>query len=398
MHSSRRFIAPVLALLALAVTFPAQAQNVPSITGALIGPEEKIADYEAPQDRCDPTDTPDQPARAFRDSQNIVHLIISGSNARAMTGPSLDSVTQNCHILHASPEDTSPQDFSNNQWLTSFYTLDGNTIASLVHTEYDGFQIVGACSPRSLQAFYANCWWNTITLAVSNNGGADFSEATPPGNLVASPPYPYDPNNLLGPDGYTGPTGIVKWGNYYYALINDWPFKAQQFGPCLIRTDSLFDPSSWRAWDGAGFTVRFADPYTVQNINPAQHVCAPVYAGDASALVQDQTTGLFIADDFDPGTSYGPAPGLYVWVSRDLIHWSRAYGVGHVTGSEVYATPTTARYSFVYFSLLDPASQDRSFSTVTSTPYIYFVREDANNAPYGRTIFRQQIKLTITPG
>ena len=35
----------------------------------------------------------------------------------------------------------------------------------------------------------------------------------------------------------------------------------QQYGACLLRTRTLDDPASWRAWDGAGFNIRFVDPY-----------------------------------------------------------------------------------------------------------------------------------------
>lgn len=394
---AQRYFLSALLIVAFAVPAPAFAQT-PTISGAFIGPEQLVADYEAMKDRCDPTDTPDQPARAFRDDQNNVHLVISGSNSRAFIGPTLDTATQNCHIIHASPEDGDPSHFSNNQWLTSFYTADGRNIASLVHTEFDGFQIVGACSPKSLKAFYANCWWNTITLALSSDSGADFSEAPPPHNLVAAPPYPYDPDNLKGPDGYNGPTEIVKSGNYYYALINDWPFRLQQFGPCLIRTTNPFDASSWRAWDGSGFTIQFIDPYTAQNINPTQHICPPVYSGDAQTLVVDQASGMFIATSFAEDTRYGPKPGLYLFVSRDLINWSRAtYGEGQVAGSRDYATAPSDRFSYSYFSILDPTSSDMSFTTVSPTPYVYFVRLDGYNAPYGRTVYRRQLRITITP-
>lgn len=375
------------------------AAAAPSVTAAFTGPVQLVADYEAIKDRCDPADTPDEPARAFRDSQNNVHLIVSISNTRALIGPSLDRVTQNCHVLHASPQDGYPQDFSDNHWLMSFYTADGINIAALVHTEFDGFAMQGVCSPKSLKASYANCWWNTITYAFSSDGGQNFSEPPPPKNLVAAPPYPFDPNNLKGPDGYNGPTEIVRSGGYFYALINDWPFMAQQFGPCLMRTANPFDPQSWRAWDGTAFTVQFVDPYTAQNVNPAQHVCAPVYAGDAQTLVVDQTTGDFIATSFAEDTRYGPKPGLYIFVSPDLIHWSRAtYGEGQVAGSESYATASDARYSYGYFSLLDPTSSDLDFATVSATPYAYFVRFDADNdPPYARSIFRRPLQLTIAP-
>lgn len=392
---TRNFLAALL-LPVLAAPLPLFAQSTPNVAAVFIGPEEVVADYDTPAQQCDPTDTPDEPARAFRDDRNVVHLVASISNSRAMIGRTLDTVAKDCHVIHASPEDTNPQDFSDNHWPMSFYTSDGRNIAALVHSEYDGFMIVDACSTRSLNASYANCWWNTITYAVSTDGGANFREPPPPDNLVAAPPYPYNRNNLQGPDGYNGPTNIVKWGDYYYALINDWPYRDQQYGPCLIRTANIFDPHTWRAWDGKDFTIQFANPYVDQNIDPAKHVCPPVFAGSAQGLLRDKATGLFITEDYDPGSSYGPTPGVYVWVSADLVHWSRAYGVGHMPGSESYFPATQGRYTYGYFDILDPSSSDRSFSTSTATPYMYYVRFDGNNPPYARTLLRRQIRLTIS--
>ena len=32
-------------------------------------------------------------------------------------------------------------------------------------------------------------------------------------------------------------------------------------GMCVIRTATLDDPTSWRAWDGAGFDLQMTSPY-----------------------------------------------------------------------------------------------------------------------------------------
>ena len=53
----------------------------------------------------------------------------------------------------------------------------------------------------------------------------------------------------------------------------------QKHGVYLIRTHRLDDPASWRAWDGSGFTVRFADPYREAVDDEAGHVCEPVGRG-----------------------------------------------------------------------------------------------------------------------
>ena len=47
-------------------------------------------------------------------------------------------------------------------------------------------------------------------------------------------------------------------------------YRDQSAGVCLMRTQTLGDPKSWRAWDGEGFNVRFIDPYrdSAQALSP----------------------------------------------------------------------------------------------------------------------------------
>jgi hypothetical protein len=50
-------------------------------------------------------------------------------------------------------------------------------------------------------------------------------------------------------------------------------------------------------------------------------------------------------------------------------------------------------WSYQYFSMIDPKSQDSNFMTITDSPYLYYVRMDNNHGPYQRVLFRQKIKL-----
>jgi DNA-binding response OmpR family regulator/S1-C subfamily serine protease len=51
--------------------------------------------------------------------------------------------------------------------------------------------------------------------------------------------------------------------------------------------------------------------------------------------------------------------------------------------------------TYGYDSLLDPDSTDRNFSTVSDTPYLYYVRMDGNHPPYVRALFRRRVRLQI---
>jgi hypothetical protein len=50
-------------------------------------------------------------------------------------------------------------------------------------------------------------------------------------------------------------------------------------------------------------------------------------------------------------------------------------------------------WSYQYFSLIDPKSQDSSYMTITDSLYLFYVRMNNNHGPYQRVLFRQKIKL-----
>ena len=358
--------------------------TVPTLSATVIGPKEVVFDT---RESCEEIDIPDAPARAFRDFRSIVHVVATHYVARAMIGRSLNRVRHDCRVMYRSPKDPDPSHFQDNNWLFSFYTEDGRRVAALVHSEYDAEEIPGMCAtPNDTN----NCWWNTVTFAESQDGGYTFVVPKPPGNLVAALPYPYIVGNRDSASGYHGPTNILKNGDLYYALINDWPYKAQKFGPCLIRTADVFDPGSWRAWDRKDYTIRFADPYRERVTQPEEHVCPPVLAGTAESLVRHAARGVFLVTQYAPDNVFGPA-GFYVQGSRDLTHWSQPTLIAKVT--DLQAAEAPGKWTYEYGSLIDPLSDDRNYSTVGDTPYLYYVRLDGTHPPYSRVLFRRQIQL-----
>jgi hypothetical protein len=361
-----------------------QANAPPVVSGHLVGSREIVFDTS---EACEQVDIPDAPARAFRDRDRTVHLIATHYVARAMVGPNLNEVKHDCRVIYRSPFDPDPSHFQDASWLTSFYTQDGQHIAALVHSEYHGSDINGTCAtPREP----LNCWWNTITAAFSSDAGYTFAAPSAPSNLVASLPYKYTVGNRAGAYGYQSPTNMIAHDGWIFALINAWPYKDQEFGPCLLRTKEPFDPSSWRAWDGANFGVRFIDPYRHYNGGPASHICRPVLTGEVTSFAELEDRQIFIAVQYTPDARFGPK-GLYLNASRDLIHWSEPELV--VTTDDMLKAEGQGRWSYGYFSVLDPTSKDPNFSTLSNSPYVYFVRLDAIQGNFSRTLFRQRLAL-----
>ncbi len=361
------------------------AARVPAIAGEVTGPEETVFNTA---NACEQLDIPDAPARAFRDDRGTVHLLATHRIARAMTGPNLNQLNHDCRVIYRSPQDPDPSHFQDNNWLYAFYSVPGDRIAALVHSEYDGEEIPKMCATPNNPN---NCWWNTVTFAESRDGGATFVIPPAPNNLVAALPYRYEVGNQASAYGYNAPTNIVKTNGSYFALINDWPYKLQKYGPCLIRTSDVFSAGSWRAWDGVKFTIRFADPYREKIDDPAQHVCPPVYSGTADCLVQDASSGIFITTQSAPDSRFGGPPGFYMEASRDLVHWSKQTLL--VSFSDLQVADGPGKWTYGYESLLDPTSADRNFSTLSQMPYLYYVRLDGNHPPYSRVLFRRRVKL-----
>lgn len=386
----------VLALLALAAGQPALATDPVVVSASWQRPAQPVFDSDT--DGCDGTDIPDQSARAFRDANGQVHLFATVSIARAMVGPSLDAVRRDCNVVYRSRHDADPSHFQDNSFLGSFYTDDGRRIVALLHSEYDAWTHPGMCAtPNMRRETLANCWWNTITMAVSQDGGASFTAPTPPANLVASLPYPYDKANTAGAFGYNSPTNIIMIGTYYYAMIGDWPYKAQNYGPCLIRTTDPFDTASWRAWNGADFTIRFVNPYADRGFKPEEHVCTPVGVhalNEPGSLSVYGAGGAYLTVQLTAGPRYG-TPGIYISASSDLIHWSKPSLVAS-TGAMLQEEPP-GQWRYAYVSLLDPSAPDRNFATVGDAPFVYYVRFDQIRGNLSRTLMRRQIHLHLGP-
>lgn len=338
---------------------------------ALVGPEQTMFDYT--EDACSPIDMPDAPARAFRDAAGQVHLIASHYVTRAMVGPTLDEVRHDCRRVMVSALDADPARFDDREWITAPYTTDGRTVYALVHNEYQGYKHVGQCNIKEL----LKCWLNSITLARSTDGGRTFTHAPPPNHLVAAVPYRYEPDS--GPYGLFQPTNIVRGRDdgHYYAMIHAEAYGAQKVGSCLIRTARLDDPTSWRAWDGQEFSVRFVNPYRSDAVEG--HVCEPVSFEQIAAMTHSLTFNTYL-DRYvllSPAGAPGPGGrgtvfGLYYSTSSNLIDWTPRRLIREASLTPTYECGDMNPVG--YPSLIDSESTSRNFETTGRTPWLYFTR------------------------
>jgi hypothetical protein len=401
MNAPMKRTLPLLLSFVLAAISSAQSQQssteTPIIKGVL--DSSRTAVFESPQQSCNSNDIPDAMARAFRDSTGTVHLVAASSELFQNLGPTLDSVQHSCEVGHYSAGDPNPADFNDQSWIDDFYTFDGNRIAGLTHMEYHGWAHNGECTFTHGDS---GCEYDSDTYHESEDGGYHFKSFNAPNNFVAGVPYKYVEN--AGPSGYSVDSNIIELGGWYYAMVTSYQWRpgcSGETGPhrCLtpggggpMRTQNVFDPSSWRGWSGTDFSVSFIDPYPGPVERPQEHVYTPVpYMDVVTGINLFESSGVVIAVLWNPWDNEYGAKGFYLSTSTDLVNWTKPTLVA--TLDQLLAQEPPGIWSYAYFSLIDPAAPDMNFSVVGNHPYLYYVRFNSDGS--SRDLFQQGITLTL---
>src|SRR5271163_2661667 len=158
----------ILIVFSALTSIAASWAQAPRVKGTLDGP--RTAVFETPQDSCSPNDIPDAMARAFRDSTGTVHFVAASTVMYQSLGSSLDNVVHSCDAAYYSANDSNPAEYNDQDWLDSFYTFDGKTIAALAHTEYHGWSFPGECHTQN----FSVCEFDSDTYHLSTDGGYHF--------------------------------------------------------------------------------------------------------------------------------------------------------------------------------------------------------------------------------
>jgi hypothetical protein len=376
--SRAAFAVAVLCVMCWAGAAQAYPYNLPDPMVQQIGDPVTMFDWSS--QNCEDIDIPDTPARAMRTASGQVELFASHMVTRRAVGPTLRGVQHQCPVTMGSVQSGDPSMFADREWLSSPYLMPDQTTAyALVHDEYQGQVHPGECPSGN----WFKCWFNSVTLAVSHDGGATFQHGgAPPSNLVASVPYQYQPD--AGPSGVMLPSNIFKRADgYYYAMVAAPPYQAQGEGTCVMRTNDLGDPTSWRAWNGTAYATSFINPYQ-SSADPAQHVCALVAHDEIGQMTSSLTYSTYFNKFVLVGSSAqsfsdsSQKPGFYWSTSSDLIHWTRArplmlheVNFSHQCGDE---DPV------LYPSLLDPNSLSTNFESSGKRADLFFTKANYHYA------------------
>lgn len=370
--------------------------TIPPVVAATIdidGAEEVMFDWTT--DRCDDTDIPDLPARAFRDASGQINFITAHTFNRRSVGPTLDSLVRECDPILKSQHNGDPAAHADNEWLAAVHTRDGVKIHGLVHNEYHGWEH-GDCSSADL----FKCWYNTITAVVSTDGGATFSHLDDaPNHLVASLPIQYQPDSA--PVGFFSPSNVVEGpGGFYYVLAKVGAAETGNQTVCLLRTKNYEDPAAWRFWDGSGFGGVFVDPYPTEPADPSPHECPALAIDDIGAqMIESLTWNTYLEQWVLVGISADTIDGRETWgfyysFSADLIDWTRRQLLMEVEFPWTVDDPGSD-LSYLYPSLIDQNTASLSFETTGETAYLYYTRNNEGHASLDRDLIRIPVRFTL---
>jgi len=371
--------------------------GTPGTIQVSIGPEETVFDYL--QNACMEGDVPDGPAHATRLGDGSIFLIAGDAPFNfANTGADFWSLQRRCSPTLVSPDNWTASSFKNLQWIDSIYN-DGTTIYALVHNEFHD-PVAPACLPGN-STDGNPCQYTSITYATSTDGGNTFSMAAAPQNLVAPPPVQWVPPAQGAPipyEGYQEPTNIVHAADgYYYARFGAYTPPPTSGSLCVMRTQTLSDPSSWLAWDGNAFALQMTDPYT----NPPTSFCANNPANVTvpwESLTFNTYLNKFMMLGLDSDYSGGTPVncGFHFALSPDMVNWSaqQLIAPAYVPAPSQCQAPNAGGLagSFAYASIIDPNDTTTNFEAPGRTAYIYYTRFNDNTE--NRDLVRVPVLIT----
>ena len=355
------------------------------------GPEETVFTWLT--DRCEDLDVADVPAHVVRLADGTL-VLIDGDAPQyyASLGADFSLLQRRCaQPALVSGDDWTPQSYDNWEWVHSIYR-EGDVIHALIHNEYHD-PIATNCSPGYTGPGNP-CWYNSITYAFSTDGGHTFTHAIPPAHVVAPPWQEWDAAGSPPPYGYFNPSNIVQGQDSFYYSIFVAIDRSSYPGLCLMRTQTLDDPASWRAWDGTGFNLQMTSPYT----GPAPASCASVVNPSDVVSQPSLTYNTYLGRYMLAGGIVFAGPTEYVCavsysLSSDLIDWTRMrlMRTAYFTWFAPCSPPAGAT-GIAYPSIIDHNDPTVNFERPGRTPYLYYTR--FNNPFLDRDLVRVPVTIT----
>ena len=368
-----------------------------------VGAKEVVFDWTT--DRCEDLDVPDGPTRMVR-AENSELVLFSGNAPRyyVSRGADFGSLERDCSSpALVSRDDRTPESYQNWEWIWSLYR-EGNTWHALVHNEFhDTF--AATCDPGNPSPSNP-CWYNSITYAVSTDGGHTFAKPLAPAHVVAPAPNRWTAPTPETPrdswyywEGYRAPTNIVRASDgYFYSMMDLRSAKEIfEYRICVMRTRALADPSSWRAWDGSGFNLAMRSPYvTGEPGTPCVELHWPI--GNASIAYSTYLERFMLVNESSVAVGEQQVCGVFYMLSADLVHWSGPQLIAEAKQTWCPVDPLKPGLlepvPIMYSAVIDHDDTTVNFEQVGRTPHLYYTR--FNDGGLDRDLMRVQLTFTRT--
>jgi hypothetical protein len=374
-----------------------------------LGSEETVFEYT--KDHCVTLDLPDVYARAIRTSNGIVLVSGNAPENYFMFGKDFNSLERICAPVLVSGDKWEVEAFDHQEWITTVFSEGVDTIYALIHNEYhDPYSRrckQGVTDPSN------PCWYNLITFAKSTDGGKSFTQPPSPSHIVAMLPFKWNPEALERgappPHGYFEPSNIIKKDGYYYciffAILSNTDPTVR--GTCLMRTDDISNPSSWKIWDGQNFSISFVNPYIENIVDSSKYLPAFISKSTINDLRGSLTWNSLLKQFLMIGAGVFPVNGetkcgFFLSRSDDLIHWSQPQLIKETILGWApcdVQTPEQAQKHIIqeaYPSLIDHNAPDINFTVTDSSAYLYYVQNMDNHSNGGWGFRRNLVRVPLT--
>ena len=350
-----------------ALAAPSPGFTLPSVTFTQILPRQTFYSYDA--NPCPEKYFPDGPIRAFRRADGNFVVDNNENDDFQLVGSTPFDLRVSCPSILSSAQYGSL--VRGQTGIEATYTEDGQTIYALAGQDLSALTEAIGCVDQGT----GNCWQGDVEALVSTDMGNDFSFTSSGNGDVAALTHTLT-TNQPSTEGYNGTSNIIKRSDgFYYLLTSVVDAYAAQSRTCLIRTNNLADPGSWRGYDGSGFNAVLQPTGN----GPSPIPCANVGNGNlpaVSSLSFIPRKGIYIAvfqGALQLAGDSAPVSGAYYSTSVDLLNWTqiqRLMALPHFPGVD------SLTESDNYPVLIDPFSQTRNFETIDSeTPVLVYALE-----------------------
>ena len=363
------------------------------------GPQEVVFDWTT--DRCEDLDLPDSPSHVIRaEDGELVLFTSNGPTNYVSRGPDFTGFQRVCDApALVSADLRTPETYENWEWIWSTYREGTNWHALILNEFHDTFAPtckLGDPSPAN------PCTYWSLTHALSTDDARSFVKPNAPAHVVAPPPQvwepPVTPATEWLKEGYAAASSIIRGPDgYYYALIGLYETKNAPHRQCLMRTNTLDDPASWRAWNGEGFNLRMESPYVTGDQVPP---CVTLRGNPAMpGLVYNTYLGLYMAIGLAGSGPPGLPCGIYLWLSNDLVHWSNPQLIVEALGpgqeGQCGAGPWLEPVPVLFPTIIDHADSTVNFERPGRTPYLYYTRFNGGWGALDRDLVRVPLTFAL---